>query len=296
MSGCKDNNRLRQWNGTAFGAPASIKIRTPLKIDAKNLIPASTSLARRIEEISSLSISNSHVSFLNEHGQIYPASPHLINMINTAREVSEATQGAFDITVQPLLELAARPNIKELSTARVNELWAEARSKVGYKDIAIDGAHIRFNKPGMKITLNGIAPGYTTEQISTLLQERGVQNGMVNFGEYQAFGKNLNGTPWRVEIPNSTNSAEGADVVNLKNQALALSTASKIKLDGRTDRPFDAPSAFASARVFYSSATLADVFATAFVSMEEADIRRIVKGHKGMKAVLIQHDGKTLHI
>jgi thiamine biosynthesis lipoprotein len=288
----------------AMGAPASIKIRTPLNVDARRLIPAGTALAERIEHVASLYIDNSHISFLNQHGLIYPASPHLIEMIKTAREISEATNGAFDISVQPLWELANLLASKKFSKDRADELWAEARAKVDYRAIEIDGETVRFTKPGMKITLNGIAQGYVTEQVSTLLQERGVKNGLVNFGEYKAFGKNMNGQPWRVGIQNPINVMDTIEIIGLHDQALATSAASAGQVgdqishifDARIGRAIGSKPAFASASVLHPSATFADAYATAFTLMDEADIRKIVKSQKGMGAILVRQDGETVRI
>lgn len=304
MSGCRDTNRLRNWTGTAMGAPASIKIRAPLDLDSKKLVPAGITLAQRIEYVASLYIENSHISFLNQHGLINPASPHLINMINSARKVSESTNGAFDITVQPLWELARAMETLEHDQATADALWAEARAKVDYRAIEIEGQMVRFTKPGMKITLNGIAQGYVTERVSTLLQSRGVKHGLINFGEYKGFGKNTNGKPWRVGIQNPVNVLEALDVIDLRDQAVATSAAGAGYVseqishifDARSGRPIGSKPAFASASVIHPSATLADAYATAFTLMDEDHIRRICKTQKGMRAILVRQDAEMVRI
>jgi len=225
-------------------------------------------------------------------------------LINAAREVSEITNGAFDITVQPLWELATSLSTRKINRDVADKLWAEARSKVDYRAIEIEGARVRFTKPGMKITLNGIAQGYVTEQVSTLLQERGVKNGLVNFGEYKAFGKNMNGNPWRVGIQNPINVMDNTEIIDLQDQALATSAANAGQIseqlshifDARAGREIGSKPTFASASVLHSSATWADAFATAFTLMNEAEIRKIVKAQKGMKAILVKQDGSVLRI
>lgn len=287
-----------------MGAPASIKVRAPLDVNSKKLIPSGIALAERIEYISSLYIPKSHISYLNAHGLLNPAPSYMIEMIKAAHQVSEATQGAFDITVQPLWELAAMTNVTVQSADRLKEMWEQARSKVDYRAIEIEGEMIRFTKSGMKITLNGIAPGYVTEQVANLLQDRGAQHGLVNFGEYMGFGKNVNGKPWRVGIQNPLNIMESLDTVDLRGQALATSAAGAGHVneqishifDARSGRPIGTKPAFASASVLHPSATLADAYATAFTIMDEADIRRIVKSNKGMQAILAKQDGSVVKI
>ena len=285
-----------------MGAPASIKVRAPLEVDDKNLIPASLTLAEHIEYVASLYIDNSHVSYLNKKGSINPASPHLIRMINTAREVSEATGGAFDITVQPLWDLAKILAIKELSQERAGELWAEARAKVDYRAIEVKGEAVRFTKPGMKITLNGIAQGYVTEQVAKLLRDRGAKSGLVNFGEYAAFGKNTNGKSWRIGLQNPINVMANTEIVELRDEALATSAANAGQVgdqishifDARAERKIGSTPAFASASVIHPSATLADAYATAFTLMDEASIRKVVKSHQGMRVILVRQNGEIL--
>lgn len=287
-----------------MGAPASVKIRTPLNVDQELLLSLSATLAAQIENEASLYIENSQVSILNSEGSISKASRHLIKMIDSARQVSEVTNGAFDISVQPLWELASVLAIKDLSQQRAEDLWAEARSKVDFRAIEVDGESVRFTKPGMKITLNGIAQGYVTERVSTLLQEQGVEHGLVNFGEYKGFGKNENGKPWRVGIQNPLNVMDNTEIVELHNEALATSAASAGQVgdqishifDARTGRKMGAKSVFASASVLHSSATLADAYATAFTLMNAADIGKIVQSHPGMRAILVRKDGEIVRI
>ena len=287
-----------------MGTDVSIKLRAPIDSDEKKLIPSALTLAERIEKVASLYVENSQISYLNEHGSLYPASPHLISMINTAREISEATDGAFDISVQPLWELATTLATRRVRSEAVEELWSTARSKVDYRAVEVDGEAVRFTKPGMKITLNGIAQGYVTEQITNLLKKRGAVHGLVDFGEYQAFGKNLDNKPWRVGIQNPINVMDTAEVVELRDQALATSAANAGQIseqlshifDARNGREVGSKPAFASASVIHPSATLADAYATAFTLMSEPDIRRIVKSHTGMRAILIKHDGGVLRI
>ena len=111
--------------------------------------------------------------------------------------------GAFDVTVQPLWQLyaahfAANPDDAAGPPAPRLEL---ARRRVGHRALALDGAGVRLLRPGMAVTLNGIAQGYVTDRVAELLRDAGFASVLVQLGETFAGAPPADGVPWRIGIP-----------------------------------------------------------------------------------------------
>ena len=127
--------------------------------------------------------------------------------MRSAISLGKKTKGLFDITVQPLWDF--RQKWKQASIPeRANlekEPWAQAISMVDFRRIATTEDRISFGKPGMAITLNAIAQGHATDEIRNLLKLAGVENALINIGEYATIGTPPNGQTWPIRIRTKTN-------------------------------------------------------------------------------------------
>jgi thiamine biosynthesis lipoprotein len=127
-------------------------------------------------------------------------SADLLTLVETAREIHEQSDGAFDITVSPLVRLWSG-GIREPSDAAI----AEARACVGMRLLetrpptAEDGPALRKTRGGVAIDVSGIAPGYAVDCIGERLMELGSAAHLVELGgEVRAWGQPSEGRPWRV--------------------------------------------------------------------------------------------------
>ena len=101
---------------------------------------------------------------------------------------------------------------------RIERALDRARALVNYRNVDISSREIRFARPGMAVTLNGIAQGYITDQISDRLMVHGLNDILVNMGEIRAHGLRADGRPWKVGIDRTET------VCNLRNAAIATSS------------------------------------------------------------------------
>jgi thiamine biosynthesis lipoprotein len=125
-----------------------------------------------LEKVLSRFIPESQLSHLNRAGLLESADPALLQVIAESLKISQISGGAFDITVKPILD-----------AAQAGRTPTEAeRAAVGYQHLQIDGAQIAFLKPGMGITLDGIAKGFIVDQGVEVLQAYGFQNIMAEAG------------------------------------------------------------------------------------------------------------------
>src|SRR5262249_24055435 len=98
-----------------------------------------------------------------------------------------------------------------------------ARSLVNYRDIVIEGQRVGFAKPGMAVTLNGIAQGYITDRVADLLRQEGYDHAMVELGETRAIGDSPDGQAWPVGLVDPLEPTRVNRTVAIANEALSVS-------------------------------------------------------------------------
>lgn len=145
----------------------------------------------------------SDVSRINESAGKEPVkvSPETLEMIKTSIEYSELSGGAFDITIAPIVELWGFYS-GEYRVPTESEI-AEVLPLVDYRKIVVDeeNSTVMLAEEGMQIDLGGVAKGYAAGASCDLLEERGVKNGLVNFGgAVGAIGLREDGKPWVVGV------------------------------------------------------------------------------------------------
>lgn len=208
------------------------------------------------------------------------APRHLLAVIEDARHVSEATGGAFDVTVGPLVDAWGfgpdRAPHRELDEAEIDSL----RSVVGYDKLEVDLDRLTLRKsvPGLHVDLSAIAKGHGCDRVGAVVEAQGFVEYMVEIGgEIRTRGNNPRGEPWKVGVERPTTAADGARVVQsilpVSNAALATSgdyrnywekdgVRYSHTVDPRTGRPI--AHTLASVTVVHPESTaLADAWATA---------------------------------
>ena len=131
-------------------------------------------LCSDLEEIFSRTKENSELWKLN-NGDTVSLSPEMKEVMEFSLSVSKASDGAFDITVSPLIDLW---NVKERTSPPSDDEIEEARSKVGYKNISLSP----FKTNGCEIDLGAVAKGYAADKIIEQLRSKGVENAIVDLG------------------------------------------------------------------------------------------------------------------
>jgi FAD:protein FMN transferase len=207
------------WRGTALGAQATIRLGGIGRAEPATTIAAIRAELDRLEQVFSLYRADSAVSALNREGILAHPPPDLVAVLQLCDALNRATGGAFDPTVQPLWLAQAGGD----AAAR-----RSARGQVGWAGLEITRDRLAFGRPGMAITLNGVAQGYVTDRIAALLRARGYGDILVDMGEIAGFGRNA-GVPWQAGIARP----DGVIVarVTLRGRALATSAPMATMLD-----------------------------------------------------------------
>lgn len=190
------------WRGTALGAQATIEIHHPDRDRAAALAESAQQEIVRLEKIFSLYRSDSALSKLNKEGRLEKPPLELLTLLSRASLWHERTKGAFDVTLQPLWRLYAEhfanPKPNPAGPAQSDILAAIALADPDA--IEATPAAIRFGRPGMAATFNGIAQGFITDKVAELLRSAGMDHVLINLGEIRALGDHPESRPWRVGL------------------------------------------------------------------------------------------------
>ncbi|WP_138422332.1 FAD:protein FMN transferase [Maritimibacter alexandrii] len=275
---------VARWQGPALGTLAEVRlvgIETPGPIFA-----AIEAELGRIDRLFSLYRADSALVRLNRDGELARPDPAFLELLTIARSVHHASEGAFDPTVQPLFALHAKA-AAEGRAAQAGELKT-VQNAVGFDRVTFDPQAVRFLRPGMAMTLNGIAQGYASDRIAALLRAQGLRDVMVNAGEVMAMGQGPTGPGWAVRLPGTE--------IRLRDQAVATSHRMGTQIDpGRGIGHIFDPSGQSRGRdsfvsVVHDSAAIADAISTASIVMEN----KLLKSFDSFGAKILHADAKTL--
>ncbi len=187
-----------RWRGEVLGAAAEIIIHHPDPDLARQLIADSLDEVMRLERQFSLYRADSELVRLNKTGVLARPGHDMLRLLSLSRRIADLTGGAFDVSVQPLWRLYAdhfsRPGADPAGPAAAAVTAAVRR--VDYRAVSFDANAVRFEKPGMALTFNGIAQGYITDRVAQVLRRGGLDRVLANMGEIYAIGG-----PWRIESP-----------------------------------------------------------------------------------------------
>jgi len=228
------------------------------------------------ESVLSRFLPGSQLSELNQVGNMHDPHPALLTVLRQSQELSQQTDGAFDVTIHPLLSL-----YQSSQTLPSDEAIQQALSLVDYRKLKVEESVVRFEQPGMSITLDGIAKGFIVDEGVAELQSFGFENVMVEAGgDLMALGQKTSASPWKIGL--QAPRAEMGNLLatlNVENQALATSgdymqafsddLSSHHIIDPRSG--YSSPE-LASVSILAPSVMLADGLATSVMVMGESGL------------------------
>jgi len=271
---------VHHWRGVALGADASI---TLAHTDAPRIVSMARAEITRLEDVFSLHTPGSALNRLNATGRLIAPAPELLECLSHCATLYRATDGMFDPTVQPLWVLYARHFAGTTNAAPPDSTALKGALRyVGFEKICLDPMELRL-KPGMALSLNGIAQGFIADKVAALLRAQGLTDVLVNTGEFAALGQAPDGQPWQIGL----RAGEGLlpERVTLQDAALASSAAHGISFDGEgrvghilnPKNGLPAPTRWKLVSVTAPQAWLADGLSTAFCLMNRGRIAQTLE-------------------
>ena len=270
------------WQGIALGSPAEITIYHPNQKEAEDILSESHKKLVQLENLFSLYKENSQLSMLNKNGYVKNPHPDMLALINLSKEYAEMTDGAFDVTVQPLWDLYNEAFIKTNKPPLESEI-EKTLSLVDWRSISVSKNLINYEKEGMSSTLNGIAQGYITDKISEHLINSDINNTLVQLGEYRGIGDHPDGRPWRLLLSNPEHT-DSIGEIEFTNAAVATSAGlgTPFDLTGKHHHIFDPKNGYNANNYLQVSVTSktaaeADALATAFLILNRKASEKIAR-------------------
>lgn len=250
----------------------------------------------------------STVALINE-GKRPTLSDDFLEVYQLAQQVNEESDGAFDITVAPLVNAwgFGFKNLQMPNNHQIDSL----RRLVGMEHVSLAGAkgsqYVRFQRPRMMLDFSAIAKGYGTDRVARLLMSHDVANFMVEIGgEVYAKGNSEKRLPWRIgvskPVDDPDNDAQELEtVLNVTNQAMATSGNYRNfyykggrkyahTIDPKTGRPVQ--HSLLSATVLAPTCAEADAYATSFMVMGLDKARQVLERKKQLKAYFIYQNAQ----
>ena len=246
----------------------------------------------------------------NESGDVYPlnnsgaaeVSEETASVINTALNVCRETDGAFDITVTPLMDAWGffGQNYRVPSEEEINGLLP----CVDYNNVALNGNAVTLNN-GAAIDLGGIAKGYASEQAAQVLRDNGITSALISFSSaIQAVGAKPNGSAWTIGIANPQNPQDYIITLDIADTCVATSGSYEqvFEENGKIYHHIIAPSTgyptengLASVSVIGGNPTRADALSTALFVMGLDSATEFWKNNGGFEAVFITDSGEIYY-
>ncbi len=305
---CSPAPELHTYSGRTMGTSFSVKIVPPAladsTIDFNAIDSAIDSLLHQVNQQMSTYIPDSELSRFNasRHTDWFPVSEDLARVMLRAKEIYDLSDGAFDITVGPLVNLWGFG--PDPSTAQIppQEAIRERMALTGS-----DKIHVRLDPPAIRkeiaaiyCDLSAIAKGFGVDKIADYLSAAGFRDFLVEIGgELRARGHNQHGAAWRIGVASPSADGGVRKILDLQDAAMATSgdyfnyfekdgVRYSHTIDPRTGRPIT--HTLASVTIIRQTCMDADALATAINVLGPDQGMRLAE-QNNWPVYMIIHDG-----
>jgi len=296
LAGCSETNEpVSVIEGVTMGTTYTVKISDEVntEVNLKTLIDQEL---LEFNKIFSNYISDSEISRFNRSEGAVPVSSSFRELLLLSEEVKNITQGAFDVSIGPLVNLwGFGPNYETEALPSESQI-EDLLEASGSSALKITRDFVYKDKE-TNLDFSGIAKGYAVDEIVETLEELGLANFFVEIGgEVKARGLNARGKPWNIgiEVPDR-NERKIFNTVPLRNLAMATSGDYRnfFELDGmffshiiKPDNGYPIDNRVGSVTVLHESAALADALATGLNALGFESLSKI-SNEKNLKVMAI---------
>ena len=259
---------------------------------------------KKVDQALSMFNKESIISKINRNEKV-ELNEMFLQVFTLAQKVSQDTDGAFDITVAPLVNAwgFGFKTGDQPSVACIDSLM----STVGYNKISLKGRQVFKENKNTMLDCSAIAKGYGSDVVAAFLKKRGIENFMVEIGgEVVTQGISEKRVPWRIGVTKPTEDSlsigdELQTVLNVTNKAMATSGNYRNfyykdgkkyahTIDPKTGYPVQ--HSLLSATVLANNCATADAYATSFMVMGIEKAKAVLERHPELMAYFIYSDKK----
>ncbi|MBN2122777.1 MAG: FAD:protein FMN transferase [Deltaproteobacteria bacterium] len=295
------NHRLRKVSKTslAMGTVVSMTLFHASRDRAEEAMGLAFKEMDRLARLMSRYDESTAVAQLNKEGHLHGLTPELARVLQSALHYNRISGGCFDITVKPVVDLF-RDKLGQGKEKTVSE--KDLNRVLGLVDsgrIRLQNGSVSFQRPGMGITLDGIAKGYIVDRASAILAECGVTDHLINAGgDIRTMGSKPDEKPWTVVIQDPEKKENYPDMIQMRNGAVATSGNYEVYFDREKmfhhivdPRTGLSPDLATSVSVLAQNTMEADALSTSVFVMGSEPGVRFIESLSGCECLIIARDG-----
>jgi FAD:protein FMN transferase len=263
----------------------------------------------RLEKLMNRYDPNSQLSKVNKLAAKEPVviDEDLFDILQQSIRYSKLTDGAFDITVGPLVDLWKK--CAEANSMPTDKQLDQVKKIIGYDKLILDANNftVRFTTQGVSLDLGAIAKGFAADKATEEMKKRGASGGMVSIGgQIGCFGPTEQKDKWIIGIQNPAKLEESRIIAKLMLSDIAVSTSGNYerfyKIGGKrfshifnpaTEKSTDE---LASVTIIAANGSLSDALATAVSVLGTKRGLELIEKIQGVEAILIGADNKNVLI
>ncbi len=291
-----------QYSTNLFAMDTSMTI-TAYGENSEIAINAVEKEINQLDKLLSIEKSKSEIFELNSEKTL-EVSEDTLNIISKAYEISELTDGDFDITISPIVsEWGFYSNLDNKVPSK-NEL-EDVLEYVDYKNIKIENNKITLDK-NSSVDLGGIAKGYASNKSAEILKSYGIKSALISLGgNISVVGSKPDGSDWIVAIANPDDNSSSVGYLSVTDTAVITSGGYQRYfedngqiyhhiIDPKTGYPAD--SGLKSVTIVSSDDTLADALSTALFVKDLDKSIEFYKEHKDLFGAIFITDENKIYI
>lgn len=220
-----------------------------------------------------------------------------IYLFENLKKVYELSNGKYDVTVGPLLDIWDFGS-KDRDSLPSEESLQEAMKKVDFSKLILDGDRLYFSQKGIEIDTGSFLKGYAVEKAKQVLREQGIESAFISsISSIETINRKPDGSTWKIGLENPENPQELLGVIELDNQGMGVSGdyQTYIEINGKRyhhiiDKTTGYPiSDKKMVAVISKDAFFSDMYSTAFFTM---DIDKVLEYSKanGIEVLIVDSE------
>lgn len=308
LTACQQESQYTKLSGNTMGTTYNLTFESN-QDSGEQLKNAVTQELETINQLMSTYIPDSEINQFNalRSDECFQFSDATWLVLVAAKDIYHQTNGAFDITVGPLIQRWGFDAVEYDDKVPSDEEIVSLKEAVGTDKLQFDfeGQCISKTSPELTINLSAIAKGYAVDQLANIMEEFNIENYLVEIGgETKGQGINVHGYPWRiaVEKPASSLNQQQLLIVALNNSSIATSGDYRnyFEVNGkRFSHTIDPTTGYpithnlTSVSVIHPSNMYADAYATAMSVMGSEASLEFAEQYQ-LPVLVIQREGQEL--
>jgi len=294
--------QVARWSQPLMGTVLNLTVYGRDRDRCEEVIQKTVSTMAALEAVLSRHRADSALSRLNRRGRLDNPDRHLLEVLTLAREISRKSSGSFDVTVLPLLRLYEAGRASQ--RLPLEEALALARERVGFEQVELGEELVRLKRPGMGLSLDGIAKGYIVDQGVAVLKENGFENVYLEAGgDLMVCGRKSGRAPWRIGLRSPRPRPDARPVIlKISDRAVATSgdylqfyTSDLLNHHIINPKSGFSPRELASCTVSAPNVALADGLATAVMVLGKKDGLELLESIDGCEGYVVDKQLRHAH-